>query len=73
MDNDEDMDVNYELSLKSPSGEIMVYVIEQELVENYENKILELRLQEEAKGIKRDKTEEDRKEDVKPNKRKVGR
>ncbi|XP_033220015.1 transcription factor E2F4-like isoform X2 [Belonocnema kinseyi] len=73
LENDEEVDLNYEVSLKSPSGEIMVYVIEQELAENYENKILELRLKEKVKGIKRVKVEDEKREEVRPNKRKAGR
>lgn len=60
--------------LKSTSGEIKVYMIQPELAKTYDNKILEMRLQEESKGIKRVKEEEEKKEEsnVKP-KRRVGR
>lgn len=60
--------------LKSNSGEIKVYMIQPELAKTYDNKILEMRLQEEVKGIKRGKEEEEKKEEtnVKP-KRRVGR
>lgn len=60
--------------LKSNSGEIKVYMIQPELAKTYDNKILEMRLQEEIKGIKRVKEEEEKKEEtnVKP-KRRVGR
>lgn len=67
-------EMNYEMFLKSSSGEIKVYMIQPELAKTYDSKILELRLQEEAKGIKRVKEEEEKKEEinVKP-KRRVGR
>lgn len=60
--------------LKSNSGEIKVYMIQPELAKTYDNKILEMRLQEEVKGTKRGKEEEEKKEEanVKP-KRRVGR
>ena len=60
--------------LKSNSGEIKVYMIQPELAKTYDNKILEMRLQEEIKGTKRVKEEEEKKEEtnVKP-KRRVGR
>lgn len=68
--------ISYNMSLKSNSGEIKVYMVQPELAKTYDNKILEMRLQEETKGIKRGNEEEDeRKEEeviVKP-KRKVGR
>lgn len=72
------MEVNYEVSLKSSSGEITVYVIEQELAENYETKLLELRLEEDVKcGVfnkeEFEKKDDIKKEDVKPSKRKAGR
>lgn len=66
----ENMEENYEVSLKSPSGEIEVYVVEPELVENYENKILEERL-EALTGEKRNRNV--KKEEAKPHKRKAGR
>ncbi|XP_076755287.1 transcription factor E2F5 isoform X2 [Xylocopa sonorina] len=71
---EEDKEINYEMFLKSSSGEIKVYMIQPELAKTYDNKILELRLQEEAKGIKRVKEEEEKKDEtpVKP-KRRVGR
>ncbi|XP_034188640.1 transcription factor E2F5 [Osmia lignaria lignaria] len=71
---DEDKEINYEMFLKSTSGEIKVYMIQPELAKTYDNKILEMRLQEETKGIKRVKEEEEKKEEsnVKP-KRRVGR
>ncbi|KOC63834.1 Transcription factor E2F5 [Habropoda laboriosa] len=71
---DEDKEINYEMFLKSSSGEIKVYMIQPELAKTYDNKILEMRLQEEAKGTKRGKEEEEKKEEtnVKP-KRRVGR
>lgn len=51
-------------------------MVQPELAKTYDNKVLEMRLQEETKGIKRGNEEEDeRKEEeviVKP-KRKVGR
>jgi len=61
--------------LKSNSGEIKVYMVQPELAKSYDNKILEMRLQEETKGIKRGNEEDEKKEEeiiVKP-KRKVGR
>lgn len=68
--------ISYNMSLKSNSGEIKVYMVQPELAKTYDNKVLEMRLQEETKGIKRGNEEEDeRKEEeviVKP-KRKVGR
>ncbi|XP_012273096.1 transcription factor E2F4 isoform X2 [Orussus abietinus] len=71
MDEDE-RDINYEIFLKSNSGEIKVYMIQPELAATYDNKVLEMRLQEGTKGTKREKEEEEKKEDSKP-KRKVGR
>ena len=73
LDATENLEINYDLSLKSPSGEITVYAIQPDLAKTYDNKILELRLQDNLKGIKRNKEEEDKKEEVKPNKRKAGR
>ncbi|XP_076232722.1 transcription factor E2F5 [Calliopsis andreniformis] len=72
---EEDKEVNYEMFLKSNSGEIRVYMIQPELAKTYDNKILEMRLQEETKGTKRAKEEEEEKKEetnVKP-KRRVGR
>ncbi|CAK9823169.1 Transcription factor E2F5 [Anthophora retusa] len=71
---DEDKEINYEMFLKSNSGEIKVYMIQPELAKTYDNKILEMRLQEETKGTKRGKEEEEKKEEAnaKP-KRRVGR
>lgn len=72
---EEDKDINYEMFLRSNSGEIKVYMIQPELAKTYDNKILEMRLQEEAKGTKRVKEEEEEKKEetnVKP-KRRVGR
>lgn len=70
---DEEKEINYEMFLKSSSGEIKVYMIQPDLAKTYDNKVLEMRLQEEAKGTKR-KEEDEKKEDtiVKP-KRRVGR
>ncbi|XP_043254563.1 transcription factor E2F4-like [Colletes gigas] len=71
---EEEKEINYEMFLKSSSGEIKVYMIQPELAKTYDNKILEMRLQEEAKGTKRCKEEDEKKEEtnVKP-KRRVGR
>ncbi|KAK1133645.1 hypothetical protein K0M31_011438 [Melipona bicolor] len=71
---EDDDKLNYEMFLKSNSGEIKVYMIQPELAKTYDNKILEMRLQEEIKGTKRVKEEEEKKEEtnVKP-KRRVGR
>ncbi|XP_012263685.2 transcription factor E2F5-like [Athalia rosae] len=65
-------DINYEIFMKSTSEEIKVYMIQPELAESYDNKVLEARLQEESKGVKREKDSNDKKEESKP-KRKVGR
>lgn len=67
--------ITYNMYLKSNSGEIKVYTIQPELAKTYDNKILEMRLQEESKGTKRVNEEDEKKEEeviVKP-KRKVGR
>ncbi|XP_014487764.1 PREDICTED: transcription factor E2F4-like [Dinoponera quadriceps] len=67
--------LSYNMQLKSTSGEIKVYTIQPELAKTYDNKVLEMRLQEESKGTKRTSEEDEKKEDeviVKP-KRKVGR
>ncbi|KAK2586726.1 hypothetical protein KPH14_011761 [Odynerus spinipes] len=71
---DEEKEINYEMFLKSNSGEIKVYMVQPELAKTYDNKVLEMRLQEESKGIKRVKEEDEKKEEssVKP-KRRVGR
>lgn len=69
------MVLNYNMHLKSNSGEIKVCTIQPELAKTYDNKVLEMRLQEESKGIKRMSEEDEKKEEeviVKP-KRKVGR
>lgn len=61
--------------LKSNSGEIKVYMVQPELAKTYDNKVLEMRLKEVSKGIKRGNEEDEKKEEevtVKP-KRKVGR
>lgn len=60
--------------LKSNSEEIEVYTVQPELAKTYDNKILEMRLQEESKGIKRVNEDNEKKEEVivKP-KRRVGR
>lgn len=65
-------DINYEIFIKSASEEIKVYMIQPELAESYDNRVLEARLQEESKGVKREKDGDDKKEESKP-KRKVGR
>ncbi|XP_008559426.1 transcription factor E2F5 isoform X1 [Microplitis demolitor] len=59
---------NYELVLKSPAGEIKVFMIQPMLAENYDNKMLEARLQE-PKGIKREKNECDHQDEPKPKRR----
>lgn len=65
--------MNYEMSLKSNTGEIKVYVVQPLLAETYDNKMLEMRLKaDEAKGTKRDKMESEGKEDSRP-KRKSAR
>ncbi|XP_046744493.1 transcription factor E2F4-like isoform X1 [Diprion similis] len=69
---DEIKNPNYEISMKSASEEIKVYMIQPELAECYDNKVLEARLREESKGTKREKDGEDKKDESKP-KRKVGR
>ncbi|XP_078044637.1 transcription factor E2F5 [Augochlora pura] len=71
---EEEKEVNYEMFLKSNTDEIKVYMIQPELAKSYDSKILEMRLQEEAKGTKRVKEDEEKKEEtnVKP-KRRVGR
>lgn len=61
--------------LKSKTGEIKVYMVQPDLAKTYDNRISEMRLQDESKGIKRTNEENDKKEEeviVKP-KRKVGR
>jgi len=71
----DDAVINYNMFLKSNMGEIKVYVIQPELAKTYDNKVLEMRLQEESKGTKRGNEEDEKKEEeviVKP-KRKVGR
>lgn len=71
----EDGVINYNMILKSNTGEIKVYMVQPELAKTYDNKVLEMRLQEESKGIKRENEEDEKKEEeiiVKP-KRKVGR
>lgn len=63
------------MHLKSSSEEIKVYTVQPELAKTYDNKVLEMRLQEESKGTKRMSEEDEKKEEevtVKP-KRKVGR
>ncbi|XP_066588377.1 transcription factor E2F5-like [Prorops nasuta] len=77
---DGDEEINYEMTLKSNNGEINVYMIEPALAKTYDEKIheyrsaIELRLQEEAKNLQKEKEVEQKKEEpiVKP-KRKVGR
>ncbi|XP_015604480.1 transcription factor E2F4 isoform X1 [Cephus cinctus] len=69
---EDEQNINYEIYMKSTSGDIKVYMIQPELAEIYNNKVLEMRLQEEPKGIKREKEEDEKKEESKP-KRKVGR
>ncbi|KAL0124834.1 hypothetical protein PUN28_006592 [Cardiocondyla obscurior] len=71
----DDAVINYNMLLKSNTGEIKVYMVQPELAKTYDNKVLEMRLQEESKGIKRGNEETEKKEEeviVKP-KRKVGR
>ncbi|XP_077274387.1 transcription factor E2F5 [Temnothorax americanus] len=73
----DDAVINYNMILKSNTGEIKVYMVQPELAKTYDNKVLELemRLKEESKGTKRGKEEDEKKEEeviVKP-KRKVGR
>lgn len=68
-----DKEINYEMHLKSTTGEISVYIIQPELAESYDNSCLKLRLQPEPKKIKKEKDlAEEKKEEVKP-KKKVGR
>lgn len=67
--------ISYNMFLKSNLGEIKVYMVQPELAKTYDNKVLEMRLQEETKGVKRGNEEDEKKEEeviVKP-KRKVGR
>ncbi|XP_072765346.1 transcription factor E2F5 [Anoplolepis gracilipes] len=67
--------ISYNMYLKSNSGEIKVYMVQPELAKTYDNKVLEMRLKEVSKGIKRGNEEDEKKEEevtVKP-KRKVGR
>lgn len=71
----DDAVINYNMTLKSNMGEIKVYMVQPELAKTYDNKVLEMRLQEEAKGTKRGNEDDEKKEEevpVKP-KRKVGR
>ncbi|KAL6435234.1 hypothetical protein ACFW04_005361 [Cataglyphis niger] len=71
----DDAVISYNMYLKSNSGEIKVYMVQPELAKTYDNKVLEMRLKEVSKGIKRGNEEDERKEEevtVKP-KRKVGR
>ncbi|XP_012529235.1 transcription factor E2F4 [Monomorium pharaonis] len=71
----DDTVINYNMTLKSNTEEIKVYMVQPELAKTYDNKMLEMRLQEEAKGMKRGNEEDDKKGEevsVKP-KRKVGR
>lgn len=70
----DDAVINYNMILKSNTGEIKVYMVQPELAKTYDNKVLEMRLQEESKGTKRGNEEDEKKEEVivKP-KRKVGR
>ncbi|XP_011494622.1 PREDICTED: transcription factor E2F4-like [Ceratosolen solmsi marchali] len=65
-------EINYEMHLKSTTGEISIYIIQPELAESYDNNCLKLRLQPEPKKIKKDKDIEEKKEEIKP-KKKVGR
>ncbi|XP_043273266.1 transcription factor E2F4-like isoform X2 [Venturia canescens] len=66
-------DLNYEMSLKSNTGEIKVYVVQPLLAETYDNKMVEMRLKaDESKGTKRDKMESESKDDSRP-KRKSAR
>ncbi|XP_044585276.1 transcription factor E2F5-like [Cotesia glomerata] len=67
-DDDKD-ESNYELVLKSPAGEIKVYMIQPLLAENYDSKMRESRLYPEPKGIKREKVEYDQKEEPQPKRR----
>lgn len=71
-DENDHKDVNYEIFMKSTSEEIKVYMIQPDLAESYDNKVLEARLQEESKGVKREKDSDDKKDESKP-KRRVGR
>lgn len=70
----DDAVINYNMLLKSNTGEIKVYMVQPELAKTYDNKVLEMRLQEESKGLKRENEDEKKEEEVivKP-KRKVGR
>jgi len=71
----DDAVISYNMYLKSNSGEIKVYMVQPELAKTYDNKVLEMRLKEVSKGIKRGNEEDEKKEEevtVKP-KRKVGR
>lgn len=71
----DDAMISYNMYLKSNSGEIKVYMVQPELAKTYDNKVLEMRLKEASKGIKRGNEEDEKKEEevtIKP-KRKVGR
>ncbi|XP_070160439.1 transcription factor E2F5 isoform X2 [Polyergus mexicanus] len=71
----DDAVISYNMYLKSNSGEIKVYMVQPELAKTYDNKVLEMRLKEVSKGIKRGNEEDEKKGEevtVKP-KRKVGR
>ena len=83
-EDDSNKEINYEMHLKSTTGEISVYIIQPELAESYDNNCLKLRLQPEAKKIKtendleekkeekKDEKKEEKKQEAKPKKR-VGR
>ncbi|XP_034952444.1 transcription factor E2F5-like [Chelonus insularis] len=73
IEENETRNVNYEMFLKSPSGEIKVFMVQPLLAETYDTKMLEQRLEEsEVKGIKRENSESENKDDSKP-KRKLSR
>ncbi|KYN06643.1 PREDICTED: transcription factor E2F4 isoform X1 [Cyphomyrmex costatus] len=69
----DDTVINYNMILKSNLGEIKVYMVQPELAKTYDNKVLEMRLQEEIKGTKRGNEDEKKEEVIVKPKRKVGR
>ncbi|XP_011297308.1 transcription factor E2F5 [Fopius arisanus] len=59
---------NFEMFLKSTGGEIKVYMVQPSLAETYENRMMEV-MQQESRGIKREKIDGEKREESKPKRR----
>lgn len=72
LNKENDDNINYEMLLKSNTGKIQVYMVQPLLAENYDCKIIEMKSDNNKRGIKRNFDDDENKDDAKP-KRRVSR